>query len=218
MDTAVRRALDEAAEIVRSFAAEHHLPVGLNPLPVKEAVLFATQGEFIESLMSRAGTTTREELGTAANSGGAAAAIDDATLLIITPDEYQRVRPEYTQQEDAFVRLIAHELAHSFHLQLVGGDPDKMGPEWFYEGLAAVIAGQLLGPSLEYSSAEEALENAAHPGRLRYASFSATVRYFAGQHSIPLLIENAAKPGFEGWLLACDCEKNAQRAPGGTAE
>ena len=44
-------------------------------------------------------------------------------------DRYTGVTEVY-----GYEKLIAHELAHAYHIQLLDGDEESMGPVWFYEG------------------------------------------------------------------------------------
>lgn len=132
---------------------------------------------------------------------GLAAGIEGGVLLAVSPEEYARVAPEYAALPDAWMRLVAHELAHRFHVEILGGDEEAMGPVWFYEGFATLVAGQALDEGLRFESAQQALaaaRDAASP--LVYRRYVAAVRYFAARLPVPELVARAGKPDFEAWL------------------
>jgi len=119
-------------------------------------------------------------------------------LRAVTPEEFARVIPEYAAlRRDAWVRLIAHELAHNWHAEVASR---KMGPHWFFEGLAVVIANQGFGEDLHPKSADDALQPIDWSGRYAYAQAAASVRFFLKRAPVKTLIERAQMPDFETWL------------------
>ena len=115
----------------------------------------------------------------------------------MTPEEFARVIPEYALRRDAWVRLIAHEFAHNWH---AGVASRKMGPRWFVEGLAVVIANQGFGEDLHPKSADDALRPIDWTGRYAYAPAAASLRFFLKRAPVKTLIERAGTPDFETWL------------------
>ena len=111
------------------------------------------------------------------------------------------LRPEYLAVDNGWVRILAHEYVHLLHELIVGGDPARLGPEWFFEGFACVGAGQRLGRSFVGAAPAAVIAALAVEGRQRYAVYDAAVRFFAGRHGLPALIANAAATDFETWLL-----------------
>jgi hypothetical protein len=49
--------------------------------------------------------------------------------------------PSYIGNSE-YIKLIAHELAHEYHIFLLDGNENDMGPIWFYEGFATAVANQ----------------------------------------------------------------------------
>ncbi|MBI5631233.1 MAG: hypothetical protein HY921_10170 [Elusimicrobia bacterium] len=131
---------------------------------------------------------------------GLAAALESRILLAVAPREYKRLRPEYAAQKEAWVRLLAHELVHRLHVQILGGNDDAMGPGWFFEGFAVVGAGQSLKPAIKYTTAKEALDGAATKGRGAYARYAAAVRFFMSKVHLSELLKRAGQENFEDWL------------------
>lgn len=131
---------------------------------------------------------------------GLAAGLESRVLLAVAPEEYKRLRPEYAAQKEAWARLLAHEIIHRLHVQILGGDEDAMGPVWFYEGFAVVGAGQSLKPVAEYKTAQEAFDGVAGKGRGAYARYAAAVRFFMSKVSLPELVKRAGRKDFEDWL------------------
>jgi hypothetical protein len=122
-------------------------------------------------------------------------------IRVVSPEEFARVVPEYAAlRDDSWARLIAHELAHDWHQELAGPGSSQLGPIWFIEGLAVVIAGQGFGEELRPKSSEEALRPIDWSGRYAYANAAAAVRFFLRRASAKALIQHARSPDFETWL------------------
>jgi hypothetical protein len=67
------------------------------------------------------------------------------SIAALTPEEFARVVPEYAGlRPDAWIRLIAHELAHGWHQEL-----GAMGSQWFVEAFAIIAADQGFGEELK---------------------------------------------------------------------
>ena len=124
--------------------------------------------------------------------------------MAVSPEEYARVAPDYAHQDDAWTRLLAHEIGHRLHVAVLDGNEDAMGPQWFYEGFAVVAAGQQLGPPLEYATPAEALRGVHEDAPRSYRRFGAAVRFFAGRHPLPTLVARAGSVDFESWLAEPD--------------
>ncbi|WP_246943532.1 hypothetical protein [Bacillus pinisoli] len=69
------------------------------------------------------------------------AVISQEVLLAVTPETYAENYPN-GQEEHAYEKLLAHELAHAFHIRILEGKEEEMGPRWFYEGFALLVANQ----------------------------------------------------------------------------
>ncbi|MBL8951731.1 MAG: hypothetical protein JNK82_13195 [Myxococcaceae bacterium] len=136
---------------------------------------------------------------------GLAAGIERGVLLALTQAEYERVAPTYAVLPGAWSRLVAHELTHRLHVNVLDGREDAMGPQWFFEALATLGSGQDFDVALglEYRSATEALES-AHDTKSphAYARWAAALRFFATKTTLDELVARAASPDFEAWLTA----------------
>ena len=73
----------------------------------------------------------------------------DRSLYLVTParcrEIWEKLYREWPWDEATYHRLIVHELAHKAHEQIAieqTGSAEGMGPDWFFEGLAVVCAGQ----------------------------------------------------------------------------
>jgi hypothetical protein len=130
------------------------------------------------------------------------AALENRILMAVCPNEFLRLSPEYAKWNDSWQRLLAHEITHRFHVNLLHGNEDAMGPSWFYEGFAVFGAGQNLDEGLMYNSALEALSSVHEKGPLAYRRYVAAVRFFMQTKPLDKLIEHAGKPDFEDWLKA----------------
>lgn len=129
---------------------------------------------------------------------GLAAAIEGRVLVALSPEAYARVAASYAAVPEAWPRLLAHEMVHRLHVEVLQGDEEAMGPQWFYEGFACYGAGQRIDEGIAYASAAEALS--AVRGKAPYSKYLAAVRYFARRTSVPRLVARAGRSDFEAWL------------------
>jgi hypothetical protein len=135
---------------------------------------------------------------------GLAAALVNGHLIVVTPEEYMKVRPEYASRPDAWARLLAHEMIHIVHERAVGSDCDAMGPKWFFEGLAVLGSDQDLGQRSRFTSAAEALTTVKDDSRGSYARYNEAVGYFAERIPLKELVSRARNDDFEAWLGTLD--------------
>ncbi len=118
------------------------------------------------------------------------------SIEAVTPEEFARVIPEYAAlRPDAWIRLIAHELAHSWHQEL-----GAMGPRWFFEAFAIIAADQGFGEELKLDTVEAAHAPIDWQDRFAYAKAAARLRYFLRWVEIDEMINRASSPDFESWL------------------
>jgi hypothetical protein len=129
---------------------------------------------------------------------GLSAAIIKGHLVAVTPEEYWRLRPEYNEISSPWTRLLAHEMSHQLHVRLVGSEK-KMGPQWFYEGFAMHVAGQLFAKTV--STAHEAKDAIRAKSRGSYARYVAAFEFFLEHIDLNEMLEHASKRDFENWLI-----------------
>jgi hypothetical protein len=124
------------------------------------------------------------------------AALENRVLLYVSPEVYLKNYPEGAE-ENAFEKLITHEMAHRLHIRVLGGNEDAMGPIWFFEGFAIYAAGQFENYVLPPTDIWETIESTA---RGSYKKYGAAFRYFMKRTSMRELIEHAGDEGFFNWL------------------
>jgi hypothetical protein len=131
---------------------------------------------------------------------GLAAGLVSRVLLTVTPEEYARARPKYASRNDAWPRLLAHELAHGLHARLVHGNEGAMGPKWFFEGFAIVASGQRLCSGVRPSALDEALLSAHAQGSGSYGVYDCVLRFLLKRLPLEEMVRNAGNANFEDWL------------------
>src|SRR5690606_6160377 len=97
--------------------------------------------------------------------------------------------------------LLAHEMVHRLHVEILKGNDAGMGPQWFFEGFAVYGAGQAIDEGLVYGTAAEALAGAHEKGALAYRRYLAAVKYFVRKTPLRELVERAGGAEFERWLV-----------------
>ena len=130
------------------------------------------------------------------------------TLYLVERDRYREIwkelYPSWPWTGKTYHQLIVHEVAHKAH-ELIAisrtGSPDGMGPSWFFEGLAAVCAGQFDEGEPPMSWDEiEALVGGGRTPRVSYPLYGRLVRSLAASHDLKELIVRAPEPGFPDTL------------------
>jgi hypothetical protein len=177
--------------ITARFAAAHGWGARMTDL-FRAVEIFASQGALWRRVLALNGLAPRP-LPTKGLAGG----VEKGLLVLVTPEEYRRVQPDYAAVDGAYRRLIAHEVAHRLHVSILRGDDDAMGPVWFYEGFAVVASGDLRTAPVTTAQAWEATQ-AKGPGS--YRRYAAALRCFMGQVKIEQLVARAGRPDFETWL------------------
>src|SRR5262249_8276947 len=163
-------ALAQAKQIVTAFARENGLPPGTR-LDGARLEVYPSQ-----EMLWRCGNRTPDWSEPSLLPRKTFVASNGNPLRAVTPEEFARVIPEYAAlRRDAWDRLIAHEFAHNWHAEVASR---KMGPRWFVEGLAVVIANQGFGEDLHPKSADDALRPIDWTGRYAYAPAAASLRFF----------------------------------------
>lgn len=186
--------LSEACDIVRHFAIRHGWEEHLKHPFVSSFHVFAKQDDMWKKIRDLAGSDEQDP-----PTDGLSAALIDGILLAITPEDYEKRRPEYTQVDKPWVRLLAHEIMHQLHIRIVGHE-DKMGPQWFYEGFAMYAAGQHISDD-SFSSVRDVIDAMHAQSRGSYAKFEAVFEFFLSRIDIHTLLRKAAQTDFQDWLV-----------------
>lgn len=124
------------------------------------------------------------------------AVINNRKLYILSPKAYLRVYPQ-GDENNAYEKLITHELAHQLHLRILDGREDLMGPIWFYEGFAIFAADQFQNYKLKESKIEEVIKSKK---RISYKYYGAVIRYLLKKTSLKKLLEKSKSKDFYNWL------------------
>ncbi len=204
----VRAAVERACRHIDTFAAAHGWKHLVGDCFYDRVEVFETQPELTDRIIALHQLPPETKLPT-----GVVAALEKRVLMAVTETENQRLNPAYTQQDDAWARLLAHEIGHRLHVAVLDGDEDAMGPSWFFEGFAVVAAGQKLGAPLTYTSAEDALQGCHSNAPLAYRRYAAAVRYFMSRVPLATLVEQAGSTDFEQWLKTTAEAKPPQSSP-----
>lgn len=195
----VQRAVVRADELVRSFAATNGWSNEAEIRTFDSVEVFANQ----EDLWRRILQINKMPPDTPLRVRGLTAALEGRVLLAVSPDEYARVAPDYAARPESWPRLMAHEVVHRLHVEILKGDEAAMGPQWFFEGFAVFGSGQDLDEGLVYRTADEALQGVHDTSSPQaYRRFVAAVRYFARLVPLPDLVRRAQSADFESWLRA----------------
>lgn len=185
----------KADSIVREFASSHGWEKHMERPTFTSVRIYSTQKSLWDETRKIIGSSEKHP-----PTDGFSALICEWRLMAVTPEEYERLRPEYAGIEDGWIKLLAHEMAHELHNQLVG-DEDRMGPQWFYEGFAMHVAGQHFDrPAI--SSLGRALEATHSESRGSYAEYVAAFEFFRRQVGLEKMIMQAGSPDFESWLIS----------------
>jgi hypothetical protein len=184
-----------AHETIAAFAADHGWASHVRPFSQRVEV-YAEQETLWVRLRSVFGLPMDAPLPTP----GLAGALEQGVLYAVTPEVYARVQPRYGAAPGAYARLLAHEMAHRLHIAVLGGDEERMGPPWFYEGFAVVASGDLVG--LEVATADDLWRHVRAEGAGAYAHYAAALRFLAARIPLPRLVAHAGDVGFEAWLAA----------------
>lgn len=186
--------LSDACDIVRHFAIGHGWEEQLIPPFVSSFHVFSEQDDMWRKIRELTGSDEQEP-----PTDGLSAALIDGILLAITPEDYEQRRPEYTQVDKPWVRLLAHEIMHQLHIRIVGHE-DRMGPQWFYEGFAMYGAGQHIS-NHPLSSIHDVIDAMHAQSRGSYAKFEAVFEFCLSRIDLNTLLKQAAQKDFQLWLM-----------------
>ncbi len=119
-------------------------------------------------------------------------------MITISPELYAENYPDGIE-ENSFEKLLTHEMVHRFHIRLLNGDEDAMGPIWFFEGFAIYAAGQFSNSKLKLTE-NEIWEIVNSTVRGSYKKYGFIFRYFLEKIPLNEMIEQAREKNFNTWL------------------
>ena len=126
-------------------------------------------------------------------------ALEGGVLLAKTPELFASDYAE-GREENAWAKLICHEMAHRLHVRILDGDEKAMGPIWFFEGFALVAAGQFEadGPEDDLDVVAAVLSSRERGSYRRYAG---VLRRLLVTHDLKTLVRRAGERGFSEEIL-----------------
>ncbi len=189
----LRETLLASQRRLRDFARKHHWDQLTKEPFAKLFRVHSDKASFDRGLLETCGMDTNTKLPSTY-----CAALEQGILMSVSPELYRSLYPE-GDEEKAFEKLLAHEMAHRLHIRILNGGEDAMGAVWFYEGFAIYAASQFEGTAPELSLTE-IWEIVNDPERGSYRKYAAVFQYFVGKVPIQQLIDHAGKADFSDWL------------------
>jgi hypothetical protein len=186
--------MDLARENIRVFAQSNGWGDLTREAFMDSVMIFDDKALFNRTLLKLAGEDSTLEL-----PDTYCAALEKRVLIVMSPEYYAKVYPEGVE-EQSYVRLLTHEIAHRLHIRILNGDEEAMGPIWFYEGFAIYAANQFSQSNLELSK-EEMIMVMQNPERGSYVQYNFIFRYFARRTPVQELIEKAKEKTFNDVLI-----------------
>ena len=119
-------------------------------------------------------------------------------LMMISPDVYQDIYPIEGNTEKGYEKLMTHEMAHELHIRFLNGDEEHMGPEWFYEGFALVVADQLQGSKISFDRFKQILTKNASASYVEYRAMMDIILQYT---SINEMLTRAHLEDFPTWIM-----------------
>jgi hypothetical protein len=182
-----------AQKNIREFA-ERNGWEKLTESPLVEAVeIYATKEDFDKAVCELSPELIGKPIPTTFS-----AAVEKNVFYAVTPEVYHDNNPK-EREEQAYVKLLTHELAHRLETRIVNGNEDKMGPIWFFEGFAVYVADQYRATLPTLSEAEVwAIVNAKERGS--YPKYKAVFIHFLKDVTIQEYVTHAGNDDFIAWL------------------
>jgi len=126
------------------------------------------------------------------------AALEKRILLTVSPELYSTNYPEGIE-ENAYEKLLTHEIAHRLHIRILNNNEDLMGPIWFFEGFAIYAADQFTHSTTQLSD-DEMRAIIQDTERGSYEKYAYLFRYFVNLIPLQTLLDKAGDPDFNSWL------------------
>ncbi|MBK9141891.1 MAG: hypothetical protein IPM23_05300 [Candidatus Melainabacteria bacterium] len=188
-----RKDFIEAQTRLRAFASKHGWE-GLTSEPlVRQIEIYDTKNGFDKRMRELCSVDGGTAIPITFSAG-----IEKDIFFAVSPEIY---RANYAdgREHDAYIKLMTHELAHRLHVRICGGDEDKMGPMWFWEGFAVYAADQLNENPPELSNTEIwSIVDARERGS--YKKYNVVFRHFLKDTPLRDYVKRAGEPKFRDWL------------------
>lgn len=163
---------------------------------VNEAILYGTKAAFDDFMKSQPGWQKNRDVPKSFVGGG-----ESKKFHVVSWNVYKNIFPEAAIVD--YPKLITHELTHLFHISYLEGKEDNVGPIWFYEGFACLVAQQFLDEPLP--SNEKIKDILKSPERGNYKLYASILRKLSHSISLKDLLDGGHNSDFskiaEGHLL-----------------
>jgi hypothetical protein len=124
--------------------------------------------------------------------------LENKIIAAVSPRLYQENFPEGIE-ESSYEKLLCHEMAHQFHIRLLDGDEEAMGPVWFFEGFAIYASNQFSDVETNID-VNEIIQIIDEKERGSYKKYSMVFKYVLNKIQLPTLVEKAGNEGFNEWV------------------
>lgn len=195
-NTEFEKQVQSAIGNIGVFSKQNGLYSEKLPEFVNEAILYGTKEAFDDFMKSQPDWPKNTDVPKSFVGVG-----ESKKFHVVSWKVYKNIFPEATI--DDYQRLITHELTHLFHISYLKGKEDNMGPIWFYEGFACLVAHQFSDEPLPTN--EKIREILRSPERGNYKLYSSILHELLHTMTVKDLLDHAHDPDFskkaEGHLL-----------------
>lgn len=190
-DTKIEGEIKDAVDQILEFSHSNQLGIRTGEPFITKATVYGTKSSFDSFIEASPGWKAGAKVPATYVGFG-----EKRALFVISWTAYQGVHPSDSHSE--YEKLIVHEIAHLFHAAYLKNNEDKMGPVWFYEGFACVVADQYKDATLPKDFAS--VINS--PERASYRDYVAIIRKLRKKYSVRELLDKASDKNFNSWAIS----------------
>ncbi|TFB22842.1 hypothetical protein E3U55_06285 [Filobacillus milosensis] len=182
--------VQDAQERISIFAKNHHWDEHVTTPLVKKVHVFDSKEQFDDKVKEALDVDPEVELPLTVSG-----IVINGTLTVVTPEIYA-ANYKAGQEERAYEKLLAHEMAHELHIRILHGEEDLMGPRWFFEGFALYAANQFSETTLNLTD-ENIQEIVTSDKSVTYAYYRLLMDELLRHINLNEAVEHAKKADFE---------------------
>lgn len=169
------------------FSKQNGVNLEIGPEFLSEAILYGSKSSFDDFMKSQPDWPKNSDVPPSYVGVG-----ENKKLHVVSWAVYKDIFPQATVGD--YEKLITHELVHLYHIAYLKGLENKMGPIWFYEGFACLVAQQF--PDEPLPTNEKIKEILESPERGSYKLYSAILHELIRSKSIKDLLDHAHDSDF----------------------
>ncbi|QVK16953.1 hypothetical protein KHQ81_08580 [Mycoplasmatota bacterium] len=188
----LKQTIISAQERIVEFAKRYNFLPLIEPSFMERVEIYDSQEAFKERLISFLNLNRNIELPKTIS-----AVLENKVLISISSKEYQNIYPIEGEDRLGFERLLTHELAHRFHVRILDGNEEAMGPNWFFEGFAIFASKQFLNFTCSEATIWDIIKNEK---QVAYKYYAAIFSYLTKEINLNDLIHHAKDDNFYEWL------------------